>query len=236
MNAYVCFFLKVFHDFLFERDIGILYLTKQGRDMNSVGKIKEIITRQGISQKELAARIGMQESGMSKLLSGRTNNPRSVTLKTIADALGVDVRELLDVGGSLPETDDFQRDYVQVPHCDAAEFDGTQKFMGFLCFRRDWLQEKHLDVDKLAVITAKGDSMLPTIKPGAVLLIDLRMQAALHDGLYVMSYGGQLHCKRILVEPERIQVKSDNPAYGFFYCERHEVKIIGRVVWAGQEY
>ena len=209
--------------------------------MNAVEKIKEIITRQGISQKELAARIGMQESGMSKLLSGRTNNPRSVTLKTIADALGVDVRELLDVGGSLPETGDFQRDYVQIPHCDVAGCDGApdidgQKFMGFLCFRRDWLQEKHLDVDRLAVITAKGDSMLPTIKPGAVLLVDLRMQEVLHDGLYVMRYGGQLHCKRVLVEPERIQVKSDNPAYGFFYCAEHEVKIIGRVVWAGQEY
>ena len=108
--------------------------------------------------------------------------------------------------------------------------------MGFLCFRRDWLQEKHFDADKLAVVTAQGDSMLPTIKPGAVLLIDLRRQELSHDGLYVMSYGGQLHCKRILLEPERIQVKSDNPAYGFFYCKKHEVKIIGRVVWAGQEY
>ena len=62
------------------------------------------------------------------------------------------------------------------------------------------------------------------------------MQEVLHDGLYVMRYGGQLLCKRVLVEPERIQVKSDNPAYGFFYCAEHEVKIIGRVVWAGQEY
>lgn len=56
--------------------------------------IKEIRSQRGITQKELADKIGVNQSAVH-LWESRKNNPRISTLFKIADALDCDVRELL---------------------------------------------------------------------------------------------------------------------------------------------
>lgn len=55
-------------------------------------KLKEIISSLGITQKELAHKIGMTEVGMSNLINKGTTSEN--TLKSIADALNMDVGEI----------------------------------------------------------------------------------------------------------------------------------------------
>lgn len=54
-------------------------------------KIKEVIKEQGITQKELASKIGMSEVGMSKAVNGSAS---SSTLEKVASVLDVHVDEL----------------------------------------------------------------------------------------------------------------------------------------------
>jgi transcriptional regulator with XRE-family HTH domain len=53
----------------------------------------------GLTQKELAERAGLSASYVSRIERGKAN-PRLLALDRLAQALGANVAELLDVGGS----------------------------------------------------------------------------------------------------------------------------------------
>ncbi len=55
-------------------------------------RIKEVIKEKGLTQKELADKLGMTTVGLSQILSGK---PSYTTLEKIASALGVKIWELL---------------------------------------------------------------------------------------------------------------------------------------------
>ena len=61
-------------------------------------RIWEVIREQGWEHpgKELAARTGITEAGVSKILSGTTKNPQNVHMKKIARTLGVHTDWLID--------------------------------------------------------------------------------------------------------------------------------------------
>ena len=62
-----------------------------------------------------------------------------------------------------------------------------------------------------AILTAEGDSMLPTIAPGDELLIDARDREG--EGLFVLRRDGALLVKRVARVSGAWQLLSDNPAY-----------------------
>lgn len=61
-------------------------------------RVKEILKEKGMTQKELAKKIGIMEMSLSRSISG---NPSLETMRKIAGALGVDVRELLAPSGEV---------------------------------------------------------------------------------------------------------------------------------------
>lgn len=56
-----------------------------------MNKIKELLKEKGMSQKELAEKLGMTEVGVSKMVNGTTSKS---TMKKVADILGVEVGDL----------------------------------------------------------------------------------------------------------------------------------------------
>jgi len=55
-------------------------------------RIKEVIKEKGLTQKELADKLGMSTVGLAQILAGK---PSYTTLEKIASALDVEVWELL---------------------------------------------------------------------------------------------------------------------------------------------
>lgn len=56
-------------------------------------RVKELLKERGMTAKELAARLGMTETGLS-IAIGDNGNPPLKRLREIADILGVEVPEL----------------------------------------------------------------------------------------------------------------------------------------------
>lgn len=83
--------------------------TKKLQKLNIMSefRIKEICKAKGITQKELAEKIGISRVGLSKALSGNTTIG---TLDKIASALGVSVAELFEA----PEQ---KATSITCPHC-----------------------------------------------------------------------------------------------------------------------
>ena len=69
-------------------------------------RIKEILKRNSITQKELASRLGVSEPLVSSAING---NPTLKTLREIASALDVSVSSLIE--------DSVVNDVINCPHC-----------------------------------------------------------------------------------------------------------------------
>ncbi len=109
-----------------------------------------------------------------------------------------------------------------------------------IAFRTEWLRRRGLSPSRLAVITARGDSMSPTIQSGSLLLVDLSQKNRFSDGIYVIQVEGALMVKRIQGDLANggLLILSDNPAYAQISLDQtrsSSVHIIGRAVWAGTD-
>jgi len=84
------------------------------------------------------------------------------------------------------------------------------------------------DPGQLSIVTARGDSMLPTIADGDELLVDRSDRRVAGGGLFVARIDGVLVVKRLLRQAGALVALSDNPAYP--PIERARIEPIGRVV------
>ncbi|EPZ8124484.1 MULTISPECIES: S24 family peptidase [Yersinia] len=67
--------------------------------------------------------------------------------------------------------------------------------------------------NSLKLTTAYGDSMLGTIDPGELVVIDITVKTFRSDGIYAFTYGEGSHIKRLQMLKDKIAVISDNSAY-----------------------
>ena len=75
-------------------------------------QIKETLKKRGLTQNELADRLGINRVSLCRLLSDK-NDIRISTIKKIAEAIGCDVSEFF-----LPE-ETAEHNNITCPHCGA---------------------------------------------------------------------------------------------------------------------
>lgn len=109
----------------------------------------------------------------------------------------------------------------------------------YIGLSKRWLEVRGLYLNRLAFITASGDSMYPTISDGDMLLIN---RASTHpkDGkIYVFRQGDQLWVKRVQGIMGGIRLISDNRAVyspvDVMFDEALDFEVLGQVVYIGHE-
>lgn len=111
----------------------------------------------------------------------------------------------------------------------------TEEVVASYAFRRDWLLSRGLQGDKLALITAYGDSMEPDIHDGSMILVDLRQKAVEREGIYVLNVDGWLVAKIVQRDIDgTLYIRSRHPAYRELVVPKERVEdviVIGRAVW-----
>ncbi|MBF0182785.1 MAG: helix-turn-helix transcriptional regulator [Magnetococcales bacterium] len=113
----------------------------------------------------------------------------------------------------------------------------SEQIVDHLAFKTEWLRAAMgLDPHKLALITARGDSMEPAIGDGDLLLLDMRELRTLDPSIYVVRMEQSLVAKRLQrLTDGRIRIQSDNPFYSAEEVYPHEIHILGRIVWIGRK-
>ncbi|HFC3702425.1 TPA: helix-turn-helix transcriptional regulator, partial [Neisseria gonorrhoeae] len=97
-----------------------------------------------------------------------------------------------------------------------------------------WAREKlGGNLNKIQVITARGDSMEPTIENGDVMFVDTAVEAFDGDGLYLLWYIDGLKAKRLQsTVGGGLMIISDNSSYRTETVRGEDlnaVRIIGRI-------
>ena len=94
-------------------------------------------------------------------------------------------------------------DYLLLPKRPEAAAAGAESpppphSVEFVAFRRDWVREAFgIDPDRLLVETAVGESMVPSIQAGDLLLVDASENRFTSFGIYVFEIAGERLVKRV---------------------------------------
>lgn len=167
-------------------------------------------------------------------------------LKKTADSMRYSMQGIENPGHRVQETILPGNEYSLVPQYDVEISAGHGRpglehevEIGKLAFRRDWIRQKGLIEKDLVVVRITGDSMSPTIRDGALALVDTRRNDIQQDGIYVLTVDGHLVAKRLQSDFKGgVYIRSDNTAYRehhLFTDEAATLHVIGRVIWAGGE-
>lgn len=168
-----------------------------------------------------------------------------------ADKLGVTARWLIEGGDLEPGQDEGGHFAVQakqmglalVPQLELGYSMGGGSIFtdyqqtGFVPFQRDWLRRfMRGTFADLFVARGEGDSMMPTLLDGDIVLIDTSQKSIdRQDRIWAISYGDLGMIKRIRRLPNGVyRVTSDNPVVEAIEVADDEMHVVGRVVWIGR--
>jgi phage repressor protein C with HTH and peptisase S24 domain len=115
---------------------------------------------------------------------------------------------------------------------------GNVEIIDSIPFSRTLLRKQGIKPEEAHAITAKGDSMFPTIADGQIILIDAGMRRIRQDAIYALSIDDDIRIKRI----QRgiggtLTLKSDNPNYEpelISPADAEKLRVEGRVFWTEQ--
>lgn len=200
-----------------------------------------------LTQLELAKKSGLSQATVSDIERGR--NQSTVEAPALAKALGISLDYLL-TGKEQQEQISIiatEEDFAFIPFYDAHGSCGDGYHNGDhvvikseLAFKRTWLKAENLQEKDLAIITAKGDSMSPTISDGAILLINSNYKRLESGRVYAIVVNDEVRVKRLFIGISGdCRIASDNPNKTLYPDETisadalANLHIVGRVVWMG---
>ena len=225
--------------------------------MNAKAWLKQEMDRRGVSQAELARRLGsdFDRSKISKTLSGARQlgadeliewagkigalaplpaaqepaRPTASHDATIADIPEVDAR----TGAGLAA----EGATVNVP--DGAYVVSEDQTRAMWSMPLDYLRFE-LRVPRMAVrlVEVIGDSMHPTLQSGDRIMVNTADRRPSPPGIFALWDGLGVVVKRVEhipnTDPLVYRIGSDNPHHATYERTEGEVHIIGRVVWYGR--
>ncbi len=223
--------------------------------MDILEKLDKFIKSKHLKRGEFANKISLSNSYVSEILSGK----RDISIKFkkgFQSAFSFPVEELTQRMTMSPENYSAQdtaggtdnTTYSKIPLFNIKASSGHESFVNDekigadLMFRKDWLQrELKSNPDNLFILSAETDSMEPTIKHDALLIVDRSIDRIITEGIYVLSRGDTILIKRIRkMSEDTIELISDNPAYGkesIKLSNQTGVTILGKIIyiWSGRK-
>lgn len=199
----------------------------------------------------VAELAGINRSFVYDIMRGRSENPNLEKLDQVAKALSVERNWLLhgigDVDGESPIMEDPMEVFVSVPSVEVTASMGGGNLVTDEVengepynFQRSWIvHDLKADPANLRIMHVEGDSMMPTLHSGDVVLVDLARRSPTPPGIFVLFDGMGLVAKRLENipnnDPPKVRVISDNTFYSPYERTADEVSIIGRIRWFARE-
>ncbi|AVL70846.1 helix-turn-helix transcriptional regulator [Oligella urethralis] len=228
-------------------------------DINEIRRINlQTLANQSGGVGKLAEKLGKDQSQVSQWIVGSINSAtgkrrgmRADTCREIEKVMNKP-RNWLDQDHHIDESNGDDEAYIQLAYLEvesaagdgmiAPEFQPTLRKLEVL---EEWAYQNFGTnaIEKIRIITNKGDSMSPTIQDGDILFVDITAKTFEAEGIYVINFNDVLLTKRLVVQQDgRLAIVSDNrEAYEPIYISSknaHDLKICGRVRawWSLRKY
>ena len=215
--------------------------------LNDSEKLKQIRLSLDLTQLQLAEKCGVKQQVVAMVENGTRNTPDSFKLGFLK-AFGVDYdTQMVDVDsmrelllGKDNKQAKSQTNIIPIPFYSAKAAAGEgidapdYPEKDVMYFDKRWLQNVlGVNSENLSLITASGDSMLPLISDGDLLLVDSSIKEIINNKVFVVEDEGKFRVKRLKKEFNGdVFLISDNKQYPQEKLT-HTLNIIGKVVWNG---
>ncbi len=200
------------------------------------------------NKKQFAELTGKSASHIYKICRGMSR-PSMKYLQALYDEFQVDLNWLLtgetsngqQSAGSLPN-----KDLVFAPMFDVQASAGfgslvqSEDITDSFGFNKSWLSSQlRVSSEDIAFVTVSGDSMMPTLDDGDMILVDMSQQQVAREDIYLLQTEDGLVTKRVKqVRGGDLSVTSDNPEYPCWTinpAREERNPVVGRVVWCGRK-
>ena len=192
-------------------------------------RLRARIRQLGMSVADVARGAGVNRSFVYDILRGRSQAPNLERLTRIAKVVKVELEWLLSgkgrVQGGDPITEDYHNEFVAIQYAAArpsmgggAVVEAEDRPGRDFHFRRAWIRDRlKAAPSMLRVMAVQGDSMMPSLNEGDVILVDMNQRNPVPPGIFVLHDGMGLVAKRLehvpMIDPPRVRNISDNPRY-----------------------
>lgn len=218
--------------------------------MSMGDRIRERLEAVGLSQAELARRVGISQPSINHLI--RRGAGGSSHLHKIARELQTTPAYLSGETGDpsegalpvpTPETIAEQLGMTLIPEIDLAFALGGGSFVdGYVAttmvpYRTDWLHRFTRGEPADVFLTrGDGDSMMPTILDDDDVIVNRSDRIiSKQDRIWALGYGDLVSIKRVRrMADGTFHLVSDNPNVTPIIAYEDELRIIGRVIWVGR--
>ena len=178
--------------------------------------IKNIREQNGLGLNQLAVKIDVVSSLLSRLENGKVLKVNPFLLKKISEGLKIDYKELYKIVGYLEEAEEipkFETKLVELPvYGRAAAGNGYINMENII--RTEYLVAiPGEDFPKGAFIAeVYGESMFPTLLDGDFAIVDPDCNDKnINNQICVVTYNGQTFIKRVVKKEKYVVLMSDNP-------------------------
>lgn len=182
------------------------------------------------------AGFNIGQGTLQRILAGETG-VRMESLQKFADYFSVDLDTLLR--GRVEEGEDF----IQIARLSVEAIPGRSRKsnlleeLGVLQFRRDFLRSMGVSPVNAVIVHMTGTSMEPTIRDGAVLLLNRADRVPRRGSVYAFAWGGEMLVRRFQRVGDAWHAVADNADKGehpdIVLVGKGEGVVQGRAVWVG---
>lgn len=195
----------------------------------------------GLTQSSLGKRVGISAPAISQLEKGESKAPSSENLLSLANALNCSPNWLqngIDTPASIASVDFEQIPVLNVElSAGVGSYIEEENIIDWVPISQDWIYDNHLAKKDLAIVKVAGDSMIPRLQDGDMLLINTADRRATSGNIYAIEVEGELRVKRLMKRMDGSwAISSDNksdPAYQDEIISHHnleQLRVIGRAV------
>lgn len=199
------------------------------------------------NKKQFAELTGKSSSHVYKICRGMSR-PSMAYLQELYDEFRIDLNWLLtgeQSQSSQPTGTLSDNELVFAPMFDVQASAGlgtdvhAEDISDYFAFNKSWLSSQlRVNGDKLAFVSIRGDSMLPTLHDGDRVLVDMSQQRVQGEGVFLLQSEDGLMAKRLKAKRDGIiDVMSDNPEFeNWEISDENEDanQITGKVVWCAR--
>jgi len=232
--------------------------------MSFIDRLKQLIATSSKSDAAFARECGIANSTIASWFSG--TSPSMVALSRIAESKGVSLDwlitgrgEMMHTAGADPElarlltmidkgaekiVAETKADFTLVPRLSVEVSAGsgavnhTEEPAQMLAFRAEWLHRLGVSAATARALTVRGDSMVPTLQHGDIILVDTAIERVFDAGIYVVGVDDRVLVKRIQPRLDgSLSLISENPVYSPEEIPAgmsDKLRILGRVRWYGR--
>lgn len=228
--------------------------------MSIAKRLLDARIKAGMSQADLAEKVGVSQQSIQKIESGQTSAPRRI--EDIAKAVNISAQWLQfgarDENGKRTEFEvkewedvsyNADNEFVDIPVLDIelsaggganAEVIESEEYT--YPFRRDELRKHGVSASNARIVTIIGNSLYPVLNSGDKVAVDISKKDIKDGDLYAIRDGVLLRVKILVYRPDGgIIIRSFNrDEYPDEQLPRNEaaarVHVIGRVFWSSRSW